>query len=134
MPSKGALERDFQGITRRQTLYVAAAFASVSAVAYFFLGAGLAPGEPAIPSAALMLIAGVAYLVGSGLILLDRRTLLVAGAILNPLVVVAFFVSFLLGNAEIEAISMISKLSQVALEVMLVKLIRDGGSAYSAND
>jgi hypothetical protein len=81
-----------------------------------------------------MLIAGVAYLVGSGLILLDRRALLVAGAILNPLVIVAFFVSFLFGNAEIEAMSLISKLSQVALEVMLVKLIRDGGSAYSAND
>lgn len=132
MPGQKALERGSREVPRSQALYVAAGFAGVSAITYFVLGAGLAPGEPAIPPAALMLIAGVAYLMGAGLILLDRRRLLVTGAILNLLVIVAFFVSFLLGNAEIEAMSLISKLSQVALEVMLVKLIRDESSAYSA--
>jgi hypothetical protein len=104
-------------------------FAVVAAVAYFIVAAGLAPGDPTAPPAGVMLLAGLAYLVGAGLIQLNRRWLLVTGAILNPLVIVAFFVSFLLGNAEIEVVSLVSKLAQVGLQVTLLMLLRRHASA-----
>lgn len=131
MSDRGIPRWSARGFTRKRGLQLAAAFAGISAVTYFLLAVGLAPGDPSTPPAALMFVAGAAYLVGAGLILVDRRWLLVTGAVLNPLVIVAFFVSFLLGNTEIEVMSLISKLSQVALEVLLVKLIRDDNPELS---
>jgi hypothetical protein len=109
---------------RSRGLYLAAGFAAVSAVTYLIVASGLAPGDPTAPPAGAMLFVGLAYLGGAGLILTGRRSLLKAGAILNPLAIVAFFVAFLLGNAEIEVVSLISKFSQMGLQVALMMLIR----------
>jgi hypothetical protein len=109
---------------RNRMLYLASGLAVLSAITYFIVAAGLAPGDPTAPPAGVMLLAGLAYLGGAGLILLDHRRLLMTGAVLNPLVIVAFFVAFLLGNADIEIVSLVSKLSQLGLQVVLLMLIR----------
>jgi hypothetical protein len=111
-------------VPRNRMLYLASGLAVLAAITYFIVAAGLAPGDPAAPPAGVMLLAGLAYLGGAGLILLDHKRLLMTGAVLNPLVIVAFFVAFLLGNAEIEIVSLVSKLSQLGLQVALLMLIR----------
>ncbi len=112
------------GSTNRGVLAtVAAGLAGLAALVYFVIAAGLAPGDVTSPPAPIMFAAGGAYLVGGGLILLLRRRLLILGAVLNPLVMVAFMVSFLTGGAELEPLSLVSKLAQVGLELALLLLI-----------
>ena len=111
-------------VNRSPGLYLASGFAALAAATYFIVAAGLAPGDPAAPPAGVMLLAGLAYLVGAGLILFTSRRLLMLGAILNPLAILAFFVAFLLGNAEIEIVSLVSKFAQMGLQVTLLMLIR----------
>ena len=102
---------------------VAVGLAGLVSVVYFVIAADLAPGDVTSPPTPVMFIAGMSYLIGAGLILLRRRRLLIICAVLNPLVIVAFLVSVLLGRAELELLSLLSKLAQVCLEVVLLLLI-----------
>lgn len=112
-----------QSVQTGWLITLAAGLSFVVAAVYFIIGTGLAPGDLQAPPAGLMLVAGAAYLVGGVVIFGRNRSLLALGAVLNPLVVGAYVVSLFLGNAEIEVLSLISKLAQFGLEVVLLMLL-----------
>ena len=70
----------------RFVLGIATALAVVVAVVYFAIGFGLAPEGFKSPPAPIMVLAGLSYLVGGGLILLADRRLMLVGAVANWLV------------------------------------------------
>ncbi len=71
----------------------------------------------------MLVVAGLAYLVGTGLIELDDRRLLILGAVLNPLVLLAYTVAAVKGHAAVDGLSLTSKAAQIGLEVALLWLI-----------
>ncbi len=71
----------------------------------------------------MLIVAGLAYLIGGALILLGDRRLLIFGAIVNPLVLAAFAVAARMGHATVDRLSVTSKVAQVVLEVLLLWLI-----------
>lgn len=103
---------------------IAAALALMSAAIYFAIAAGVTPDGLKSPPAPVMLVAGLAYLIGGVLIFRRDRHLLTLGAVANALVIAAFSVSLALGRSDIEYVSLMSKLSQAVLEGLLLWLRR----------
>ncbi len=97
--------------------------AVVVAISYVLIISPLAPDDFASPPSAVLAVAAVLYLVGGYLILGDNRTLLIIGLVANTFVMLAFLRNLAIDEAAIEALSAPGKLAQLALEVVLVKLI-----------
>lgn len=103
--------------------WIGLALSIVTAIAYFIIASPARPPNYQSPPKPVMLVAGAAYLVGGALILLNDPRLLVAGAIVNLLVMAAFIVAAALDRATTDKLSLIGKASQVGLEIVLIWLI-----------
>lgn len=71
----------------RWALGSATTLAVLVAMVYLAIGLGLVPEGFKSPPAPVMVLAGLAYVVGGGLILRANRLLMLAGAVVNALVV-----------------------------------------------
>ena len=103
--------------------WVAVGLALVAAAIYFVIASPAVPADYKAPPRPVLVVAGLAYLVGGGLILLADRRLLILGAILNPLVLVAYTGAAIKGHAAVDGLSLSSKAAQIGLEVALLWLI-----------
>ena len=103
--------------------WVASALSLVAAVVYLVIASPARPANYKAPPAPVLVVAALAYLVGGGLILLGDRRLLILGAVLNPLVVLAYTVAAIKGHATVDGLSLTSKAAQIGLEVALLWLI-----------
>ena len=103
--------------------WVASALALVAAIVYLVIASPARPADYKSPPTPVLVVAALAYLVGGGLILLGDRRLLVLGAVLNPLVLLAYTVAAIKGHATVDGLSLTSKAAQVGLEVALLWLI-----------
>ncbi len=101
----------------------ATALATVAAAIYFVIGLGMVPDDFKSPPAPVMLVAGVAYLVGGGLILIANRLLMFLGALVNVVVLGIFVVSVIAGNGTLDGLSLIGKAAQVTLELFLIYFV-----------
>ena len=97
--------------------------AVIAGISYFVIISPLAPDDFQSPPAGILAVAAVLYLIGGYLILTDNRKLLIIGLVANTFVMLAFLRSLATDEAAIEAISSPGKLAQLALEVVLLKLI-----------
>ena len=105
------------------TPWIAFALALVAAAVYFVIASPAMPADYKSPPTPVLVAAGLAYLVGGVLILQADRRLLVLGAILNPLVLVAYTAAAIKGHAAVDGLSLSSKAAQIGLEVALLWLI-----------
>ena len=103
--------------------WVAADLALVGAVVYLVIASPARPAGYKSPPPPVLVVAALAYLVGGGLVLLDDRRLLILGAVLNPLVLLAYTVAAIKGHATVDGLSLTSKAAQVGLEVALLWLV-----------
>ena len=103
--------------------WVAGALSLVAAVVYFVLASPARPADYKSPPTPVLVVAALAYLVGGGLILLGDRRLLILGAVLNPLVLLAYTVAAIKGHATVDGLSLTGKAAQVGLEVLLLWLV-----------
>lgn len=99
------------------------ALAVIAGISYFVIISPLAPDDFQSPPPAARALAAVLYIVGGYLILRDNRTLLIIGLVANTFVILAFLRSVMTDEATIDAFSSPGKLAQLALEVVLLKLI-----------
>ncbi len=95
----------------------------IAAGVYFIIASPATPADYKSPPMPVLIVAGLAYLIGGLLILLGDRRLLIFGAIVNPLVLTAFAVAARMGHATVDRLSVTSKAAQVVLEVLLLWLI-----------
>ncbi len=121
-------------LTGSWELWGAAALSLVAAVAYFIIASPAMPAGYKAPPTPVVVIAGLAYVIGGGLILLGDRRLLTLGAILNPLVLVAYTVAAIKGHAAVDGLSLSSKAAQIGLEVLLLWLLIRPGDAFDQVD
>ncbi len=105
------------------TPWAAFALALVAAAVYFVIASPAVPADYKSPPTPVLVVAGLAYLVGGVLILQADRRLLVLGAILNPLVLLAYTAAAIKGHAAVDGLSLTGKAAQIGLEVALVWLI-----------
>ncbi len=105
------------------TPWVAFALALVAAAVYFVVASPAVPADYKAPPTPVLVVAGLAYLVGGVLILQADRRLLVLGAILNPLVLLAYTGAAIKGHAAVDGLSLTSKAAQIGLEVALLWLL-----------
>ena len=103
--------------------WVAGDLSLVAAVVYLVIASPARPADYKAPPTPVLVVAALAYLVGGGLILLGDRRLLILGAVLNPLVVVAYTVAAIKGHATVDGLSLTSKAAQIGLEVALLWLV-----------
>ena len=99
------------------------ALSLIAASVYFFIASPARPADYKSPPVPVLIIAGLAYLIGGMLILLGDHRLLIFGAIVNVLVMAAFTVAARMERATVDGLSVTSKVAQVALEVLLLWLI-----------
>ena len=111
----------------RWMLRMATALAILVAIVYFAIGLGMVPENFKSPPAPVMVVAGFAYLIGGGLILVANRALMLAGAVANALVLLLFVVSAFMGNATIDPLSLSGKTAQVVLGALLVWFVKRMG-------
>ena len=111
----------------RWVLRIATALAILTAIAYFAIGLGMVPENFKSPPAPVMVVAGFAYLIGGGLILVANRALMLAGAVANALVLLLFVVSAFTGNATIDPLSLSGKTAQVVLGALLIWFVKRMG-------
>ena len=103
--------------------WLAAALSLVAAVVYVVIASPARPANYKSPPTPVLVVAALAYLVGGGLILLGDRRLLILGAVLNPLVLLAYTIAAIKGHAAVDGLSLTSKAAQIGLEVALLWLI-----------
>ena len=103
--------------------WVAAALSLVAAIVYLVIASPARPADYKAPPTPVLAVAALAYLVGGGLILLGDRRLLILGAVLNPLVLLAYTVAAIKGHATVDGLSLTSKAVQIGLEVALLWLV-----------
>ena len=103
--------------------WVAGALSLVAAAVYLVIASPARPAGYKAPPTPVLVVAALAYLVGGGLILLGDRRLLILGAVLNPLVLLAFTVAAVKGHASVDGLSLTGKAAQVGLEVALLWLV-----------
>lgn len=132
VPSADGRQREGNAMTKpltataqpsRWALLSATALAVVAAAIYFVIGIGWVPDGFKSPPAPVMLVAGVAYLVGGGLILIAKRSLMLLGALANAVVLAIFVASVIAGNGTFDGLSLIGKVAQVLLEIFLVYFV-----------
>ena len=97
--------------------------ALIAASVYFVIASPARPAGYKSPPTRVLVVAGLAYLIGGMLILLGDRRLLIFGAIVNVVVMAVFTVAARMGRATVDNVSVTSKVAQVALEVLLLWLI-----------
>ncbi|MDP9367102.1 MAG: hypothetical protein M3Q03_02315 [Chloroflexota bacterium] len=105
------------------TQWLAVMLSLAAAVVYLVIASPAVPESYKAPPTPVLVVAGLAYLVGAGLIALDDRRLLILGAVLNPLVLLAYTVAAIKGHAAVDGLSLTSKAAQIGLEVALLWLI-----------
>ena len=105
------------------TPWIGLALSFVAAGVYFIIASPARPADYKSPPLPVLIIAGLAYLIGGMLILLGDQRLIIFGAIVNVLVLTAFAVVARMGRATVDGLSVTSKVAQVALEVLLLWLI-----------
>ncbi|MDP9469503.1 MAG: hypothetical protein M3Q71_02390 [Chloroflexota bacterium] len=105
------------------THWLAVTLSLVAAVVYLVIASPAVPVGYKAPPTPVLVVAGLAYLVGAALIQLDDRRLLILGAVLNPLVLLAYTVAAIKGHAAVDGLSLTSKAAQIGLEVVLLWLI-----------
>ena len=103
--------------------WVGLALSFIAAGVYFIIVSPAKPAGYKSPPTPVLIVAGLAYLIGGMLILLGDRRLLIFGAIVNVLVMAAFAVAARFGHATVDRLSLTSKVAQVMLEVLLLWLI-----------
>jgi hypothetical protein len=103
--------------------WVGLALSVIAASVYFIIASPARPADYKSPPIPVLVVAGLAYLIGGVLILLGDRRLLIFGALVNPLVMAAFAVAARTGHATIDRLSVTSKVAQLMLEVLLLWLI-----------
>ena len=103
--------------------WIGLALSFVVASLYFIIASPARPVGYKSPPIPVMIVAGLAYLIGGMLILLGDRRLLIFGAIVNVVVMAVFTVAARMGRATVDNVSVTSKVAQVALEVLLLWLI-----------
>ncbi len=103
--------------------WVGVLLAVTAAGVYFIIASPARPAGYKSPPVPVLIVAALAYLIGGTLILLGDRRLLLFGAIVNVLVMVAFAVAARMGHATVDRLSLTSKGAQVMLEVLLLWLI-----------
>ena len=103
--------------------WLAGALSLVAALVYLVIASPARPAGYKSPPPPVLVVAALAYLVGGGLILLGDRRLLIFGAVLNPLVLLAYTVAAIKGHATVDGLSLTSKAAQIGLEVALLWLI-----------
>ena len=103
--------------------WVAAVLSLVAAAVYLVIASPARPAGYQAPPPPVLAVAALAYLVGGALVLLGERRLLVLGAVLNPLVLLAYTVAAIKGHATVDGLSLTSKAAQIGLEVALLWLI-----------
>ena len=103
--------------------WVGLALSVIAASVYFIIASPARPADYKSPPIPVLVVAGLAYLIGGMLILLGDRRLLIFGAIVNPLVMAAYAVAARTGHATVDGLSLTSKVAQVVLEVLLLWLI-----------
>ena len=103
--------------------WLAAALSLVAAAVYVVIASPARPADYKSPPTPVLVVAALAYLVGGGLILLGDRRLLILGAVLNPLVLLAYTVAAIKGHATVDGLSLTSKAVQIGLEVALLWLV-----------
>lgn len=104
----------------------ATALAVLVSGGYLAIGLGFVSENFESPPAPIMMVAGLAYLVGGLLIFLADQRLLLAGAIINAVVLLIFAASALRGSATIDLFSISMKVAQIALGVLLVWFAAQG--------
>lgn len=105
------------------TRVAATVFSLLAALVHFLIALGFVPADFQSPPALVMFVAGFSYLIGGLLILRVGRRLLVLGAAVNLLVMIAFIIAALAGNATVEPLGIIGKLAQVSLGLLLLWLV-----------
>lgn len=105
------------------TQWLAVMLSLVAAAVYLIIASPAVPKGYKAPPTPVLVVAGLAYLIGAGLIGLDNRRLLILGAVLNPLVLLAYTIAAIKGLAAVDGLSLTSKAAQIGLEVMLLWLI-----------
>lgn len=102
---------------------VATGLSLITAVTYFIIAFGLVPEGFKSPPGPVMFAAGLAYLVGGVLILQVKKRLLRLGVVLNALVLFAFVMAVITGNATVDALGLTGKAAQVGLEMTLMSIL-----------
>ena len=103
--------------------WVGLALSLIAASVYFIIASPARPADYKSPPIPVLVVAGLAYLIGGLLILLGDRRLIIFGAIVNVLVMAAFAMAARMGHATVDRLSLTSKVAQVVLEVLLLWLI-----------
>ena len=103
--------------------WVAGALSLVAAAVYLVIASPARPAGYKAPPPPVLVVAALAYLVGGGLILLGDRRLLILGAALNPLVLLAYTAAAIKGHASVDGLSLTGKAAQVGLEAALLWLV-----------
>ena len=110
-------------------LRTATLLAVVVAIGYLAIGLGFVPEDFESPPAPVMILAGVAYIVGGILILLADHRLLLLGAVANSIVLLLFLAAAVRGNSTVDLFSVSEKIVQLALGLLLIWLARRACSA-----
>jgi hypothetical protein len=121
-----------EGVLMKTVMYVCLGLALVAATVYFLMAAGvmhaadLTTAKDAPPG--IVWVAGACYAVCGFIILRKKRTLWIAGAVINAIVIVFFFAKYATQPDVItSAPGLISKIAQIFLEAGLIYLIRKAG-------
>jgi len=104
----------------KRILLLASLMAVIAGAVYLAIGAGLVPDDFESPPRPVMLLAGVVYLGGAGVLHLVDRRLLLLGAIANGVVLVLFALSAVRGMATLDTVSLSGKAAQIALSMLLI--------------
>jgi hypothetical protein len=103
--------------------WIGLALSLIAASVYFIIASPARPADYKAPPTPVLVVAALAYLVGGVLVLLGDRRLLILGAVLNPLVLLAYTVAAIKGHAAVDGLSLTSKAAQIGLEAALLWLI-----------
>lgn len=104
-------------------LWIGLGLAVVTAIVYFIIASPARPAGYQSPPRTVMIMAGAAYVAGGLLILLGDPRLLIAGAIINALVLAAFSGAAVARRATLDGLSLAGKVAQIGLQVVLLLLI-----------
>jgi hypothetical protein len=100
-------------------LILATLAALATGLVYFIIALGLVAENFQSPPRPVMLLAGVIYVVGAGLMHVVDRRLLLLGAAANGVVLVLFMLSVARESATVDALSLGGKAAQVSLSLLL---------------
>jgi hypothetical protein len=113
----------------KTVMYVSLGLALAAALVYFLMAAGvmhaadLTTTKNAPPG--IVWAAGACYVIGGLVILRQKRTLWIAGAVINAIVIVFFYAKYATQpDVIVSAPGLITKIAQILLEAGLIYLIK----------